>query len=174
MVVAGRSRRGRRGICAVTVHDASRAGRAAVPEHVVIPPALSGVESPIILLLGNRFPMIGAHKVLAAYSCLAPRLVTGQFDPTENRAVWPSTGNYARGGIAISKIMGCRGVAVLPEGMSAERFEWLPGDLGSLRIDPHPRSERTSRRSTTPRGAGRRRASDPQHSSANTATTWAT
>ncbi|MCY3891077.1 MAG: pyridoxal-5'-phosphate-dependent protein subunit beta, partial [bacterium] len=52
-------------------------------------------------------------------------LVTGQFDPTENRAVWPSTGNYARGGIAISKIMGCRGVAVLPEGMSAERFEWL-------------------------------------------------
>ena len=106
-------------------NDASRAGRAAVPEHVVIPPALSGVESPIILLLGNRFPMIGAHKVLAAYSCLAPRLVTGQFDPTENRAVWPSTGNYARGGIAISKIMGCRGVAVLPEGMSAERFEWL-------------------------------------------------
>ena len=106
-------------------NDASRAGRAEVPEYVVIPPALSGVESPIILLLGNRFPMIGAHKVLAAYSCLAPRLVTGQFDPTENRAVWPSTGNYARGGIAISKIMGCRGVAVLPEGMSAERFEWL-------------------------------------------------
>ena len=107
-------------------NDASRAGRAAaVPEHVVIPPALSGVESPIVMLLGNRFPMIGAHKVLAAYCCLAPRLVTGQFDPTENRAVWPSTGNYARGGIAISKIMGCRGVAVLPEGMSAERFEWL-------------------------------------------------
>ena len=106
-------------------NDASRAGRAEVPEHVVIPPALSGVDSPIIMLLGNRFPMIGAHKVLAAYCCLAPRLVTGQFDPTRNRAVWPSTGNYARGGIAISKIMGCRGVAVLPEGMSAERFEWL-------------------------------------------------
>ncbi len=106
-------------------NDSSRAGRAAVPEHVVIPPALSGVEAPIIMLLGNRFPMIGAHKVLAAYCCLAPRLVTGQFDPTENRAVWPSTGNYARGGIAISRIMGCRGVAVLPEGMSAERFEWL-------------------------------------------------
>jgi len=53
------------------------------------------------------------------------RLVTGRFDPTINRAVWPSTGNYARGGVAISKIMGCRGVAVLPEGMSRERFEWL-------------------------------------------------
>ena len=69
--------------------------------------------------------MIAAHKVLAAYSCLVARLVTGRFDPTTNRAVWPSTGNYARGGVAISKIMGCRGVAVLPEGMSRERFEWL-------------------------------------------------
>jgi cysteine synthase A len=69
--------------------------------------------------------MIAAHKVLAAYACLAPRVVTGQFDPTEHRAVWPSTGNYARGGVAISRIMGCRGVAVLPEGMSQERFDWL-------------------------------------------------
>jgi len=69
--------------------------------------------------------MIGAHKVLAAYACLVPRLVTGQFDPTCDRAVWPSTGNYCRGGIAISRILGCRGVAVLPAGMSRERFEWL-------------------------------------------------
>jgi cysteine synthase len=69
--------------------------------------------------------MIGAHKVLAAYSCLAPRVVSGQFDPTVHRAVWPSTGNYARGGVAIARIMGCRGVAVLPENMSRERFEWL-------------------------------------------------
>ncbi len=69
--------------------------------------------------------MIGAHKVQAAYACLAPRVVTGQFDPTAHRAIWPSTGNYARGGVAISRIMGCRGVAVLPENMSRERFEWL-------------------------------------------------
>ena len=41
--------------------------------------------------------MITAHKVLAAYACLAPRVVTGQFDPTRHRAIWPSTGNYARG-----------------------------------------------------------------------------
>ena len=102
-----------------------RRGRVDVPGHVVIPSELSGVPCPIVLLIGDRFPMITAHKVLAAYACLAPRLVTGQFDPTRNRAVWPSTGNYARGGVAISRIMGCRGVAVLPEGMSAERFEWL-------------------------------------------------
>ena len=96
-----------------------------VPDHIELPPELTGVEARIVLAFGNRFPMIRAHKVLAAYSCLVARLVTGRFDPTVGRAIWPSTGNYARGGVAISKIMGCRGVAVLPEGMSRERFEWL-------------------------------------------------
>ncbi|MDW3216622.1 MAG: pyridoxal-5'-phosphate-dependent protein subunit beta [Ilumatobacteraceae bacterium] len=99
--------------------------RVDVPEHVVLPPELTGVESPIIVVFGDRFPMITAHKVLAAYACLAPRVVTGQFDPTRHRAIWPSTGNYARGGIAISRIMASRGVAILPEGMSQERFDWL-------------------------------------------------
>jgi len=96
-----------------------------VPDHVVLPGSLTGVEAPIVVMLGDRFPMIGAHKVLAAYACLATRLAGGQFDPTRNKAIWPSTGNYARGGVAISRILGCRGVAVLPEGMSRERFQWL-------------------------------------------------
>ena len=78
-----------------------------------------------MVAFGDRFPMIGAHKVLAAYGCLAPRLATGTFDPTRHRAIWPSTGNYCRGGVAVSRVMGCRGVAVLPEGMSRERFDWL-------------------------------------------------
>jgi cysteine synthase len=99
--------------------------RVAVPDHVVLPSELTGVPNPIIVVFGDRFPMITAHKVLAAYSCLAPRVVTGQFDPTRHRAIWPSTGNYARGGVAISRIMGCRGVAILPAGMSQERFDWL-------------------------------------------------
>ncbi|MFM8267954.1 MAG: pyridoxal-5'-phosphate-dependent protein subunit beta [Ilumatobacteraceae bacterium] len=100
-------------------------GRVDVPEHVVLPSSLTGIDCPIIVVFGDRFPMITAHKVLAAYSCLAPRIVTGQFDPTRQRAVWPSTGNYARGGIAISRIMASRGVAILPAGMSKERFDWL-------------------------------------------------
>ena len=104
---------------------ADRRGAAAVPDHLVLPRELTGVEAPIIIALADRFPMIASHKVLAAYACLAPRIVTGQFDPSSQRAVWPSTGNYCRGGVAISRIMGCRGVAVLPEGMSAERFDWL-------------------------------------------------
>ncbi len=108
-------------------NDAARTGLVPVPEHVVLPRELTGVDARIVVAFGDRFPMIAAHKVLAAYGCLAPRVITGQFDPTHHRAVWPSTGNYCRGGVAISRIMGCRGVAVLPEGMSKERFDWLEG-----------------------------------------------
>lgn len=106
-------------------NDADRNGLDAVPAHVVLPEEMTGVKAKIIVLVGDRFPMIGAHKVLPAYGCLIPRLLTGQFDPASQRAVWPSTGNYCRGGVAISTILGCRSVAVLPEGMSAERFGWL-------------------------------------------------
>ncbi len=106
-------------------NSADRRGRVEVPEHVVLPSELTGVDATIIVVMGNKFPMIRAHKVLAAYNCLTPRIVTGQFDPTSQRAIWPSTGNYARGGVAISRIMSARGTAVLPEGMSKERFDWL-------------------------------------------------
>ncbi len=106
-------------------NDAARSGLAAVPAHVVLPEALTGVSAPIIVVLGDRFPMINAHKVLPAYACLVSRLVTGRFDPARQRALWPSTGNYCRGGVAISRVVGCHGVAILPAGMSDERFEWL-------------------------------------------------
>jgi len=106
-------------------NDIETGGIRPVPPHVVLPRSLTGVDAPIAVALGNSFPMIGAHKVLAAYACLVWRLVTGRFDPARHKAVWPSTGNYCRGGVAISRIMGVRGVAVLPEGMSAERFDWL-------------------------------------------------
>jgi cysteine synthase len=115
-----------RNLLRVHWHNAAdRRGLAETPEHLLLPSSLSGVESPIVVALGDRFPLISAHKVLAAYACLVPRLVNGEFDPTTQRAVWPSTGNYCRGGVAISRILGCRGVAVLPAGMSRERFAWL-------------------------------------------------
>ena len=106
-------------------NDAARSGRTDVPGYLVLPEALTGVKAKIVVALGGRFPMIGSHKVLAAYACLVPRLVTGRFDPTCDKAIWPSTGNYCRGGVAISRTLGCRGVAVLPAGMSRERFDWL-------------------------------------------------
>ena len=106
-------------------NDVARTGRTDVPGYIVLPDALTGVKAKIVVALGDRFPMIGAHKVLAAYGCLVPRLVTGRFDPSGDKAIWPSTGNYCRGGVAISRTLGCRGVAVLPAGMSRERFAWL-------------------------------------------------
>ncbi|MCP5107686.1 MAG: pyridoxal-phosphate dependent enzyme [bacterium] len=94
-----------------------------------LPPELTGVKARIVALTGKYFPT-GAHKVGAAYGCLAPRIITGQFDPTYHKAVWPSTGNYCRGGAFDSYLMGCTAVAILPEEMSKERFAWLE-DIGA-------------------------------------------
>jgi cysteine synthase len=91
---------------------------------VEFPSELTGVNARIIGLVGKYFPT-GAHKVGAAYGCLVPRLVTGAFDPTAHKAVWPSTGNYCRGGAFDSKLLACDSVAILPEEMSQERFDWL-------------------------------------------------
>ncbi len=96
-----------------------------------IPPEISGVPARIIVLEGKWFPT-GAHKVGAAFGCLVPRLVTGQFDPTTQKAVWPSTGNYCRGGAYDSNLLGCESIAILPEGMSKERFEWLESVAGEI------------------------------------------
>ena len=104
---------------------ADRRQQADVPGYIVLTEEITGVKAPIVVLLGRRFPMITAHKVLPAYSGLVTQLVTGRFDPAQQKAVWPSTGNYCRGGVSVSRILGCRGVAVLPAGMSRERFDWL-------------------------------------------------
>jgi cysteine synthase A len=88
------------------------------------PPELTGTDTRIIGLVGKWFPT-GAHKVGAGFGCLVPRLVTGQFDPTRQKAVWPSTGNYCRGGAFDCALLGCQAVAILPAEMSRERFEWL-------------------------------------------------
>lgn len=92
--------------------------------YLEIPEAISGVKTKIVLLLGKYFPT-GAHKVGAAYGCLAPKIISGEFDPTYHKAVWPSTGNYCRGGAFDSYLMGVTAVAILPEEMSKERFSWL-------------------------------------------------
>jgi cysteine synthase A len=98
---------------------------------VELPPELTGVDARILMLVGKWFPT-GAHKVGAAFGCLAPRLVTGQFDPATQKAVWPSTGNYCRGGAYDSNLFGCESIAILPEGMSRERFEWLESVAGEI------------------------------------------
>ena len=98
---------------------------------IEFPKTLTGVEARIVAIVGKWFPT-GAHKVGAAFGCLVPRLVTGQFDPTTQKAVWPSTGNYCRGGAYDSTLLGCESIAILPEGMSRERFEWLTTVSGEI------------------------------------------
>ncbi len=99
--------------------------------YVEWPSELTGVSARIVSMVGKWFPT-GAHKVGAAFGCLVPRLVTGQFDPATQKAVWPSTGNYCRGGAFDSNILGCESIAILPEGMSRERFAWLEKVAGEI------------------------------------------
>ena len=102
---------------------------------IEFPKSLTGIEARVIALVGKWFPT-GAHKVGAAFGCLVPRLVTGQFDPTAQKAVWPSTGNYCRGGAYDSALLACQSIAILPEGMSRERFEWLSQIAGEVIATP--------------------------------------
>ena len=103
--------------------------------HIVLPPELTGCKATIIMLVGRWFPT-GAHKVGATFGCLAPTLVTGQFNPRKTKAVWPSTGNYCRGGAYISALLACNAIAILPEEMSRERFEWLKSIAGQVIATP--------------------------------------
>ncbi len=106
---------------------------------IEFPSELTGVEARIIGLVGKWFPT-GAHKVGAAYGCLVPRLVSGNFDPTRQKAVWPSTGNYCRGGAYDCSLLACPAIAILPEGMSRERFDWLR-EIGTDEIFATPGCE---------------------------------
>ncbi|NOX84418.1 MAG: pyridoxal-phosphate dependent enzyme [Chlorobi bacterium] len=92
--------------------------------YLELPSSLTGVKARIIMLIGKFFPT-GSHKVGATFGPLVEKLVTGRFDPTRQKALWPSTGNYCRGGAYDSYLLDCKSIAVLPEGMSSERFEWL-------------------------------------------------
>ena len=99
------------------------------------PKSLTGVQARIIGLVGKWFPT-GSHKVGATFGCLVPRLITGQFDPTKDKAVWPSTGNYCRGGAYDATLLACESIAILPEEMSRERFEWLSKVAGEVIATP--------------------------------------
>ena len=100
--------------------------------YIELPKELTGVDARIVCLIGKWFPT-GCH---ASFGCLAPRLVTGQFDATRHKAVWPSTGNYCRGGAFNSKLLACDSIAILPAEMSRERFEWLSKIAGEVIATP--------------------------------------
>jgi cysteine synthase A len=92
--------------------------------HIVLPPQLTGVDTPIVVIYGQQFPS-GSHKVGAAYSVLLEKELFGEVDPAVHTLVWPSTGNYGIGGAWVGGRMGCKSIVVLPQGMSRERFELI-------------------------------------------------
>ncbi len=103
--------------------------------YLEFPEELTGVKARILALVGKWFPT-GSHKVGATYGCLAPALVSGNFDSVNQKAVWPSTGNYCRGGAYNSALLACESIAILPEEMSRERFEWLSNISGEVIATP--------------------------------------
>ncbi|MEI7527552.1 MAG: pyridoxal-phosphate dependent enzyme [Elusimicrobiota bacterium] len=110
-------------------HNDHNTGLFGEVNYLEIPKEITGIDTRIVAIVGKYFPT-GAHKVGAAFGCLAPRMVTGEFDAEAQKAVWPSTGNYCRGGAFDSKLLGTTPIAILPEGMSKERFDWLK-EIGS-------------------------------------------
>ena len=114
---------------------AASGGGFGAPNYIELPSELTGVKARIVALAGKWFPT-GCHKVGASFSCLVPRLVTGQFDATSQKAVWPSTGNYCRGGAFNSKLLAVDSVAILPAEMSRERFDWLADIAGEVIATP--------------------------------------
>ena len=130
------------------VHRLDGSGPHDVPDYIELPSEMTGVEARILLAIGNRFPMIRPTRcwppTRASFRCSSP---DGR--PDSPRAVWPSWQLRPRG-IAISRIMDCRGVAVLPEGMSKARFDCSnSGPSTTNDIIRTPGTESTSR-TTTP------------------------
>ncbi len=103
--------------------------------YIEVPHEITGVKARVLALVGKWFPT-GAHKVGATYGCLAPALVSGNFDSVNQQAVWPSTGNYCRGGAYNSALLSCQSIAILPEEMSQERFNWLKTVAGEVIATP--------------------------------------
>ncbi|HNW36690.1 MAG TPA: pyridoxal-5-phosphate-dependent protein subunit beta, partial [Candidatus Ozemobacteraceae bacterium] len=108
----------------ISWHNDVNSGTYGGVNYLELPSQITGTKARIFGLIGKYFPT-GAHKVGAAFSCLVPRLVSGEFDPTTQKAVWPSTGNYCRGGAYDCALLDAPAIAILPENMSKERFDWL-------------------------------------------------
>ena len=103
--------------------------------HQVLPKELTGVDAPIAVISGRRFPS-GAHKVGAVYSILLEKQLEGSVTPGVHTIVCPSTGNYGIGGAWVGPRMGYQSLVVLPAEMSAERFERIKGYGASVIATP--------------------------------------
>jgi len=108
--------------------------------HVVLPKELTGVEANILVLVGRHFPS-GSHKVGPAYATLMEGELAGEIVPGKSTMIGPSTGNFGIGVAYISRLKGYRAIVIMPEQMSAERYERIRHYGGQLDLTPGSESD---------------------------------
>ena len=108
--------------------------------HVLLPKALTGIDANIIVLLGCDFPS-GSHKVGPAYITLMEGELAGEIDPARSRIIGPSTGNFGIGVAYIARLMGYPAVVIMPEEMSAERYQRIRRYGAELDLTPGSESD---------------------------------
>lgn len=106
----------------------------------VFPRELTGLDANLVVLLGKDFPS-GSHKVGPAYTTLIEGFVDGDIIPGEHTILGPSTGNFGIGVAYICNLMGFKGVVIMPDNMSKERYERIRQYGGELLLTPGSESD---------------------------------
>ena len=121
---------------------------------IEFPSALTGTEARIVGLVGKWFPT-GAHKVGAAFGCLVPKLVSGQFDPTTQKAVWPID----------RQLLPRRGVRLRAAGLPGRRHSARGDEPRAVRVaqGDRRRGDRDARLRVERQGDLRQVLGDPPH-----------
>jgi cysteine synthase len=108
--------------------------------HVLLPQELTGVKANIIVMVGHFFPS-GSHKVGPAYSTLMEGELAGEIVPGNCTTIGPSTGNFGIGVAYVSRLKGYPAIVIMPEGMSAERYQRIRHYGGQLDLTPGSESD---------------------------------
>jgi len=108
--------------------------------HVVLPKEFTGVEANIVVLVGRGFPS-GSHKVGPAYATILEGELAGEILPGESTMIGPSTGNFGIGVAYVSRLKGYPAVVIMPDRMSAERYERIRRYGGQLDLTPGTESD---------------------------------
>lgn len=106
---------------------------------VVLPPALTGVDANVVVMLGCGFPS-GSHKVGPAYSTLIEGLVDGEITK-EHTILGPSTGNFGIGTSYISNLLGLKAVVIMPDNMSKSAMSGSKNTAPNLILTPGSESD---------------------------------
>lgn len=123
------------GLLGITWRGPDRAIR-----HVVLPRSLTGVDANILVLAGRYFPS-GSHKVGPAYATVMESELAGEIEPGVNTILGPSTGNFGIGTAYVARLKGYSAVVIMPDGMSAERYQRILDQGAKLDLTPGSESD---------------------------------